>query len=91
MNPFVGLLVSVIELYSIILLVWVVLGILIYFKIVNPWQPLVRKVEYVLSRLVDPVLKPIRRVMPDLGGIDISPVILILLLNFLQNALVYYF
>ncbi len=91
MNPFIYLVSEIIQIYSMILFAWVVLGILIYFKIVNAYQPLVRKIEYALSRLVEPALRPIRRVLPDLGGIDISPVILILLLDFLKRAIWYYF
>ena len=91
MNPFVYLIHSIIELYSVVLFAWVILGILIYFKIVNAYQPLVRKIDYALSQLVEPALKPIRRILPDLGGVDISPVVLIMLLNFFQRALAYYF
>jgi len=51
----------------------------------------VKKIMYALDRLVEPALKPIKQVMPDLGGIDISPIILLLLLNFARSALYTYF
>jgi YggT family protein len=91
MNPFINLISNIIDLYMLCVFVWFVLGLLIYFKIVNRTHPLVFRVEDFLTRLVDPVLKPIRKYLPPIGGIDISPVILILLLQFVQNALRYYF
>ena len=90
MNPFIQLISEVINLYSLVVFAWVILSLLIYFKIVNRGHPLVFRLEYVLNRLVEPALKPIRRILPDLGGVDLSPVILILLLHFLNNALFYY-
>ena len=91
LNPFVDLLVSVIHLYMFCVIAWAVLATLISFNIVNGRQPLVQRVMLALNRLVDPVLRPIQKVLPDLGGLDISPVIVILLLNFLANALITYF
>lgn len=90
LNPFVILLSQIIHLYTLVLIVWTVISILISFKIINSYQPVVSKIMQVLDRLCEPVLKPIRKYLPDLGGIDISPVILILLLNFLDNALFTY-
>jgi YggT family protein len=68
---------------------WVILGSvimswLIAFNIVNAHNPTVRQVRYALHRLTEPVLGPIRRILPDLGGIDISPIILLLVLEFLR-------
>lgn len=90
-NPFIMLIANVIDLYSLILLIWIILSWLIAFKIVNQHQPFVYKLNYILTRLIDPALRPIRKYLPDLGGIDISPIILILGLNFIKHALFYYF
>ncbi len=49
-----------------------------------------RQIRYALFRLTEPLLGPIRRVMPDLGGIDISPVILLIGLWFVQNLVITY-
>lgn len=91
LNPFINLIAQVIHLYTIVLIAWIVLSWLISFNIVNRHQPFVFKLNDILSRLTEPVLRPIRRFLPDLGGIDISPIILILLLNFLTEALYRYF
>jgi YggT family protein len=64
---------------------------LVSFKILNKSQPVVWKVMDVLNRLIEPALNPIRKVLPDLGGVDISPILLILLLNFAREALYTYF
>lgn len=90
MYPFVWLISQAIYLYNLVLMAWVVLSMLMYFNIVNRAHPWVYKLDHVLSRLVEPALRPIRRMLPDLGGVDIAPVILILLLNFLNQALWYY-
>jgi YggT family protein len=91
LNPFVDLLSSVIYLYTIVLIAWTVLSMLISFQVVNAYQPVVRKLMHALNRLCEPALRPIQKLLPDLGGIDISPIILILLLNFARNALYTYF
>ena len=72
------------------LFAYMVLSWLISFGIVNRNQQAVQKVNYALFRLTDPLLRPIRKYMPDLGGIDISPVPLLLIMNFVQNSLRYY-
>lgn len=91
LNPFIELLANFIWLYMICLIVWTVLATLIAFNIINAKQPLVSRVMYALDRLCQPVLKPIQKYLPDLGGIDISPIIVLLLLNFLRRALFVYF
>jgi len=91
MNPILYLVSTLIWWINLALFVWVVLGILISFNIVNRWHPIVSRVYEALSRLLEPLLRPIRRILPDLGGIDISPILLIILLNFINQSLYYYF
>ncbi len=91
MNPIAYLIGSIIHLIQTALMVWIILNLLIQFKIVNRYQPLVFKLETVLHRLFEPMLAPIRRYMPDLGGIDLSPVVLILALNFIGYTVNYLF
>lgn len=91
LNPFVDLLAAIIHLYLICVIVWAVVSTLISFKIINGYQPLVQRIMYALDRLVLPALKPLQKYMPNLGGLDLSPIILILLLNFATSALYTYF
>jgi len=80
---------TVINIYIWLLIIWAVLSWLVAFNVVNTSNRLVYLVGDFLNRITEPALRPIRRVMPDLGGIDISPMILILLLLFLRNLLFY--
>lgn len=87
LNPFIDLIVTVIDLYIICVIAWAVMATLISFKVVNGYQPVVQKIMYALNRLCDPVLNKIRKFLPDLGGVDISPIVLLLLLNFAKGVL----
>lgn len=90
LNPFIDLFATVISLYSWILIIHIILSWLVSFNIINPYQPFVKKVQYALFRLTEPLLKPVRKYMPDLGGLDISPIVVFLVLGFLKNALYTY-
>ena len=72
------------ELYIYILVAAAVMCWLIAFNVVNPRNQFVAMVGDFLYRITEPVLRPIRNVLPNLGGIDISPVILILIILFIQ-------
>jgi YggT family protein len=77
------------NIYWWVLLLTVVSSWLIAFGIVNVHNPNARQVLRVLHTLTDPVLSPIRRVIPAIGGIDFSPLIALVGLQFLQNWLLY--
>jgi YggT family protein len=68
----------VVQIYFWVIVVSVVLSWLITFNVVNPYNPGVRAVQRVCGQLTEPLLRPIRRFMPDLGGLDISPIVLLL-------------
>ncbi len=87
MTSLVILLDTLLELYIWCLLVFVVMGWLISFRVVNTHNRLISVVNDFLYRLTEPALRPIRRVLPNLGGIDISPIILIVLLWFARDLL----
>ena len=70
-----------------IIIIMVVMSWLIAFNVLNNSNHVVRQINYTLHRLTEPLLGPIRRVMPDLGGIDLSPLVLLLGLMFLQRLL----
>ncbi len=82
MNPFLWLILTIINIYFWIILAMVVLSWLIAFNVVNRSNPFVRQIGQALERLTEPLLKPIRRVLPDLGGIDISPIVLLIGMQF---------
>lgn len=76
---------QIINLYIWVVIANAILSWLIAFNVVNTQNRFVYAVADILHRVTEPALRPIRRIMPDLGGIDISPVVLILGLIFLQN------
>ncbi len=87
MYSLLNLIDTIAGLYCFTLIAYVVVTWLVTFKIVNPWQPLMRSIINGLSRLHDPVLSWIRSVVPSLGGLDFSPVILLLAIQFARNLL----
>ncbi len=78
---------AIVNLYWWCLIVYVVLSWLISFNVVNTYNKFVNAVSGFLYRVIEPVLKPIRRVVPSLGGIDLAPLILLLLIFFVRNLL----
>ena len=87
MNPFLWLIDTIITLYIWILIASAILSWLVAFNVVNQRNPIVANIGEFLYRITEPALRPIRALLPNLGGIDISPVILILLLLFLQRII----
>lgn len=61
-----------------IVLIHIIMSWLINFQVLNLRQPLVSQIWYGLNRLLEPIYGPIRRIMPDMGGLDLSPIVLIL-------------
>src|SRR5271166_1524127 len=84
MNPLLWLILTVIDLYIYVLIAAAVMSWLIAFNVVNSYNPTVRMIWDFLYRVTEPALRPIRAILPNLGGIDISPVILIIALMFLR-------
>ena len=78
---------TLIQLYIWVLIIGAILSWLVAFNVVNPRNRFVYMVMDFTYRLTEPALRPIRRILPNLGGIDISPVILILLLTLAQRVL----
>jgi YggT family protein len=75
--------------------VWIIIASAIFswlfaFNVVNPRNQFVATIGNALYQLTEPALRPIRRYVPIFGGLDISPIILILLIFLLQRVIVYY-
>jgi YggT family protein len=86
-GPLFWLLNTVINIYIWLLIAGAILSWLIAFNVVNTHNRFVYLVGDFLHRVTEPALRPIRRVLPNLGGLDLSPLVLILLLLFLQQVL----
>ena len=78
---------SVIDIYTWVVIASAIMSWLVAFGVVNVRNQFIRVIVDLLFRLTEPVLRPIRRILPNLGGVDISPVILLLGLFFLRSLL----
>lgn len=87
MNPFLWLILTILATYRWIVIATVIMSWLLAFNVINRSNPYVRQIGYFLERLTEPLLGPIRRKLPDLGGIDISPIILLLGILFLEQLI----
>ncbi|MCB1972137.1 MAG: YggT family protein [Geminicoccaceae bacterium] len=79
---------TVISLYIWLLIASVVLTWLVAFNVVNTGNRFVYQIGEFLHRITEPALRPIRNFLPSMGGLDISPMILILGLMFLRTLLI---
>ena len=86
-NPIHYLLDTLLWLFLVAIIVSVILSWLVQFGVINRSNPFVNQVGEFLHRLTEPALRPIRNFLPDLGGIDISPIILIVLVEFSRHIL----
>jgi YggT family protein len=89
MDAFIWLVDTVIRVYIWLLIASVVLSWLVAFNVVNTRHPFVNTIGRFLYQVTEPALRPIRRVVPSFGGIDISPVILALIIEFARRFLIY--
>jgi YggT family protein len=85
MSPLWGFIAEIIGLYITIVVIHVILSWLVVLDVVNRRNHTVYMIADVFRRLTEPALRPIRRRLPDLGGLDISPLILIFLLYFISG------
>jgi YggT family protein len=75
------------QLYVYVLIAAAVFSWLIAFNVINPRSPAVSAIGNLLYQITEPVLRPIRNMLPSMGGIDISPVIVILIILFIQTVI----
>ena len=80
----------ILDIYIWLLIAAAVLSWLIAFNVINTRNQFVAMVVDFLYRITEPVLRPIRNVLPSLGGIDISPVVLILIIILLKDIIIRY-
>ncbi len=76
---------TVITIYIWLLIAMVILSLLVSFNMVNTGNRFVYTIGDFLNRITEPLLRPIRNILPNLGGIDISPMVLILALYFIRD------
>jgi YggT family protein len=85
MNMVLGIISYLLSILSTIIIVQFVMSILISFNVINTYNDFVAGLWRALTVLTDPIYKPVRRMLPDLGGIDFSPAVVLILINILQR------
>ena len=90
MNSLVILISQITELFIWLLIIQAIMSWLINFGIINTQSNFVNMIGNFLYKVTEPLLRPIRKLLPEFGGVDISPVILIMLLIFFRNLLFEY-
>jgi YggT family protein len=90
MRAILDVLLVVLDLYTWIIIISAILSWLVVFNVINYSNQVVQTIGQALNALTEPLLRPIRRIMPSLGGIDISPIILLLLIFLLQRIIYLY-
>jgi YggT family protein len=76
---------TLIDLYIWVIIAMVIMSWLTAFNVLNPRSPFVAQIDRALYALTNPVFGPVRRVIPSIGGLDISPIIVLLLLEAIQR------
>ena len=87
LNPIAALLIEVLELYKWVVIAAVIVSWLTAFNVINQYNNFVRTLLRILYALTEPVFRPIRKILPALGGLDLSPIVVFVIIWFLQYTI----
>ncbi len=87
MRAILDVLLLILQLYTYVIIIVAILSWLIAFNVINVHNDFVRSIWNALNAVTEPLLRPIRNILPALGGLDISPVILLLLIFLIQDII----
>lgn len=90
MRAVLDIVLLILSLYWWVVLAMIVMSWLISFNVINTRNQFVAGLWRILNQLTDPVLRPIRRIVPSFSGLDISPIVLFLIIFFIERIIVYY-
>jgi YggT family protein len=85
LDPIFEVIIFVIDLYWYVVIAAAIMSWLIAFGVVNTYNRLVYTINDFLYRVTEPALRPIRRFLPNFGGVDISPIVLLIILFFIRR------
>ncbi|WP_120498080.1 YggT family protein [Kiloniella sp. EL199] len=88
LGPLITVLVIALDLFKWAVIISAILSWLVAFNVINTHNQFVSMVGEFLWRLTEPALRPIRSIIPSIGGMDLSPIVLLLAIIFLQNVLI---
>ena len=87
LNPIAALLIEILEIYKWIIIAMILVSWLVAFNVINVHNDFVRTLLRVLTGLTEPVLRPIRKLIPPISGLDLSPIVVFLIIWFLQYSI----
>jgi len=87
MRAILDIVIVALDLYKLVIIAAAVLSWLIAFNVVNIRNDFVRSIWSTVVALTEPALRPIRRFLPNTGGVDISPIVLFLLILLIENVI----
>ena len=87
LNPIAALLIEVLEIYKWILVAAIVVSWLTAFNVINVHNNFVRTLLRILLALTEPVLRPVRKILPAVSGLDLSPIVVFVIIWFLQYSI----
>ncbi|MDR3407759.1 MAG: YggT family protein [Methylovirgula sp.] len=87
MRAILDVLLLILQLYTYVIIIVAIMSWLIAFNVINVHNDFVRSIWNALNAVTEPLLKPIRNLLPAMGGLDISPVILLLLIFLVQDLI----
>jgi YggT family protein len=88
MNAFIDIFLMLVQAANMLIIIWIIIGLLFAFNVVSPTNQFAYAVYDALGRLFEPVMRPIRRLMPDTGQIDFAPMVFLLILYAVSRILV---
>jgi len=88
MNTILDILLLLLDVAFFIMIIHIIMSWLINFQVLNLRQPLVAQLWYGLNRLLEPIYQPIRRFLPDTGGLDLAPLVAFLIIIICRDILI---
>jgi YggT family protein len=87
LNPIAALMIEILEIYKWVVVAAVIVSWLTAFNVINSHNNFVRTVLRILLAMTEPVFRPIRRILPAIGGLDLSPIVVFVIIWFLQYSI----
>jgi YggT family protein len=87
LNPIAALIIAVLDIYKWVVIAAVIVSWLTAFNVINSHNNVVRTLLRILYALTEPVFRPIRKIIPPIGGLDLSPIIVFLIIWFLEYTI----
>jgi len=89
LNPIAALLIEILEIYKWIVILAVIVSWLTAFNVINVHNNFVRTMLRILLALTEPVFRPVRKIIPPIAGLDLSPIVVFVIIWFLQYTIQY--